>query len=67
MVNLLKFKSEISKINDVVRIKIDVPFGVKFVCNYLFEVNGKKVIIDSGLNMGNWSKVFFYHLGREWL
>ena len=56
---MLKFKSEISEINDVVRIKIDVPFGVKFVCNYLFEVEGKKVIIDSGLNMGNWSKVFF--------
>ena len=56
---MLKFKSEISEINDVVRIKIDVPFGVKFLCNYLFEVEGKKVIIDSGLNMGNWSKVFF--------
>jgi len=59
VVNLLKFKSEISKINDVVRIKIDVPFGVRFVCNYLFELNGKTVLIDSGLNMGNWSKVFF--------
>ena len=59
MVNLLKFKSEISEINDVVRIKIDVPFGVKYVSIYLFEVDGKKVLIDSGLNMGNWSKVFF--------
>jgi len=65
VVNLLKFKSEISKINDVIRIKIDVPFGVKFVCTYIFEIDGKKVIIDSGLNMGNWSKVFFTTLAEN--
>jgi len=62
---MLKFTSEISKINDVVRIKIDVPFGVRFVSNYLFEVNGKTVLIDAGLNMGNWSKLFFSGLNEE--
>jgi metal-dependent hydrolase (beta-lactamase superfamily II) len=48
---LYKFKSEVNKIDDVYRIKIDVPFAVKFVCLYLFKLNG--------LNMGNWSKLLF--------
>ena len=53
------FKSEINKIEDVVQIKIDVPFAVKYVCLYLIEVNGNKVLIDAGLNMGNWKRKFF--------
>ncbi len=62
---MLKFKSEISKINEIVRIKIDVPFAVRFVCTYLFDVNRKTVLIDSGLNMGNWGKVFFSTLEEQ--
>jgi len=56
---LYKFKSEIDKIDDVYQIKIDVPFQVKFVCLYLFNLEGKFILIDAGLNMGNWSKLFF--------
>jgi len=56
---LQKFNAETSKIEDVYRIKIDVPFDVKYVCVYLFEIDGKKVLIDAGLNMGNWSKMFY--------
>jgi len=29
------------------------------VCLYLFEIDDQKILIDSGLNMGNWSKIFF--------
>ncbi|MHA1471955.1 MAG: hypothetical protein ACTSQW_02530, partial [Promethearchaeota archaeon] len=57
-----KPKSEIEKIDDVYRIKIDVPFQVKFVCLYLFKLNDKYILIDSGFNMGNWSKLFFAEL-----
>lgn len=53
------FKSEITKIEDVFQIKIDVPFAVKYVCLYLFEIQDKLVLIDAGLNMGNWNKKFF--------
>jgi glyoxylase-like metal-dependent hydrolase (beta-lactamase superfamily II) len=56
---LYKFKSEVNKIDDVYRIKIDVPFAVKFVCLYLFKLNDQYILIDAGLNMGNWSKLLF--------
>ena len=56
---MLKFKSEIDKIDDVYRIKIDVPFAVKFVCLYLFKLEDQYILIDAGLNMGNWSKLLF--------
>ncbi|MFX0178178.1 MAG: MBL fold metallo-hydrolase [Candidatus Hodarchaeota archaeon] len=52
-------KFEVNKINGVYQIKIPVPFPVKYVCLYLFELNGKNILIDSGLNMGNWKKKFF--------
>ncbi len=55
---MYNFKSKVSQIKDVYQIKIDVPFAVKFVCLYLFEIDNQKVLIDSGLNMGNWSKTF---------
>jgi glyoxylase-like metal-dependent hydrolase (beta-lactamase superfamily II) len=50
---------EICEIEGIYQIKIDVPFAVKYVCLYLFEINGKKILIDSGLNMGNWKKKLF--------
>ncbi|MFX1497485.1 MAG: MBL fold metallo-hydrolase [Promethearchaeota archaeon] len=53
------FKSEITKIEDVFQIRIEVPFAVKYVCLYLFEIEDKLVLIDAGLNMGNWNKKFF--------
>jgi len=56
---LHKFKSEIDKIDDVYQIKIDVPFQVKFVSLYLFKLEDQYILIDAGLNMGNWSKLFF--------
>jgi len=56
---LYKFKSEINEIDDVYQIKIDVPFQVKFVCLYLFKLEDQYILIDAGLNMGNWSKLLF--------
>ncbi|TFG25937.1 MAG: MBL fold metallo-hydrolase [Promethearchaeota archaeon] len=56
---MTRFKSEVKTVENVIQIKIDVPFNVKFVSLYLFDINGKKVLIDSGLNMGNWDKHFF--------
>lgn len=54
-----KSTSETSKIENIIRIKIDVPFAVKYVCVYIFDIGDKKVMIDAGLNMGYWSKIFF--------
>jgi glyoxylase-like metal-dependent hydrolase (beta-lactamase superfamily II) len=53
---LYNFKSEIREIEGIYQIKIDVPFAVKYVCLYLFEIDGNKVLIDAGLNMGNWKR-----------
>lgn len=61
---MLKYNSETEIIENVARIKIDVPYNVKYVSLYLFEVNGKKVLIDSGLNMGNWDESFFSSLDQ---
>jgi glyoxylase-like metal-dependent hydrolase (beta-lactamase superfamily II) len=52
-------KSEVNEIDGIYQIKIDVPFPVKFVCLYLFNIRDKKVLIDSGLNMGNWKNKLF--------
>ena len=56
---LSAYKSEIKKINDVFRIKIDIPWSMKFVCLYLFEVAGKKVLIDAGYSPEEWKKVLY--------
>ncbi|MFX0031771.1 MAG: MBL fold metallo-hydrolase [Candidatus Hodarchaeota archaeon] len=58
------FKSEINKIENVFQIKIDVPFAVKYVSLYLFEIEDQIVLIDAGLNIGNWSKIFFSALNE---
>ncbi len=47
------------EIEGIYQIKIDVPFAVKYVCLYLFKLNGENILIDSGLNMGNWKKKLF--------
>jgi len=52
-------KFELTKINGVHRIKIPVPFPVKYVCVYLFRLQGKNILIDSGLNIGNWKTKLF--------
>ena len=54
-----KFKSKINDIDGIYQIKIDVPFAVKYVCVYLFKVRDKLILIDSGLNLGNWRKRLF--------
>jgi len=56
---LHKFKSKINDIDGIYQIKIDVPFAVKYVCVYLFKVRDKLILIDSGLNLGNWRKRLF--------
>lgn len=58
------FNSEINIIEDIHQIKIDVPWSVKNVSVYLFDHNGSKVLFDSGLNMGDWSKLFFSALSK---
>jgi glyoxylase-like metal-dependent hydrolase (beta-lactamase superfamily II) len=59
---LHKFNSEINEIEGIYQIKIDVPFAVKYVCVYLFRIEDKLILIDSGLNLGNWRKKFFESL-----
>jgi glyoxylase-like metal-dependent hydrolase (beta-lactamase superfamily II) len=59
---LRKFKSEINKIEGVYQIRIAVPFAVNYVCVYLFKVGDKLILIDSGLNLGNWRKKFYESL-----
>ena len=57
-----KFKSELNEFDGVYQIKIDVPFGVKFVSLYLFKIGEKNVLIDAGLNSKGWIKLFFERL-----
>ena len=57
-----KFKSEVDKIDDVYRIKIDVPFQVKFVCLYLFKLEDQNILIDAGFNSPVWKKKFLQEI-----
>ncbi|TFG01099.1 MAG: MBL fold metallo-hydrolase [Promethearchaeota archaeon] len=59
-----KLSYEISEIEDVIQIKIDVPFDVKFVYVYLLKIKEEYILFDAGLNMGNWPKSFFAALKR---
>jgi len=59
---LYSLNSEIKDIDGIIRIKIDIPFDVKFVCIYIFDVNGQKFMIDSGFNMLAWKKRFLQAL-----
>jgi glyoxylase-like metal-dependent hydrolase (beta-lactamase superfamily II) len=59
---LKKLKSEISEIEGIFRIDIPIPFDMKSVCLYLFDIDDKKVLIDAGLNIGDWGKVFINNL-----
>lgn len=54
-----EFNSEIKTIDDVIQIKIDVPFDVKYVYTYLLKLKEKYILFDAGLNMGHWPKKFF--------
>jgi len=56
---LYNFKFEVTELEGVFQFKIDVPFAVKFVCLYLFRLDEKVILIDAGLNMGNWKRLFF--------
>jgi len=60
-----KLKSETSEIEGVLRFKIDIPFDVKFVCLYLFEIGEKKVLIDAGLHFIDWIKIFIDELKKK--
>lgn len=55
---LPRFKSEVNEIEGVSQIKIDVPFPVKFVSSYIFEIDDKTILIDAGLNNKTWIKIF---------
>ncbi len=58
------YKSETNEIQGVYQIKIDVPFPVKYVCVYIFQVDDSYVMFDAGLDMGNWPKRFFSALNK---
>ena len=60
-----KLKSDINEIEGVYRFKIDIPFEVKSVCIYLFKIGEKRILIDAGLNFGDWPKLFFSALNKK--
>ncbi|MFX0139277.1 MAG: MBL fold metallo-hydrolase, partial [Candidatus Hodarchaeota archaeon] len=54
-----KFNYTVKNIEGIYQIKIDVPWAVKFVSLYLFKLDGLNILIDTGLNMGNWKRQLF--------
>ena len=54
-----KLNYEVKNIEGISQIKIDVPYAVKFVCLYLFELDGLNILIDTGLNIGTWKNKLF--------
>ncbi|TFF93062.1 MAG: MBL fold metallo-hydrolase [Promethearchaeota archaeon] len=59
-----KINYETTIIDNVIRLRIDIPFDVKFVCVYLFELGGKRVLIDAGLHILPWKKIFLQELKK---
>ncbi len=56
---MTEYKSEIKVIEGITKIKINVPFAVRYVSVYLFKAGSEYVLFDAGLNMGNWKEIFF--------
>ncbi len=63
---MYKINSEVNEINGVYRFQIDFPtsFGLKFVCMYLFKIDNTYILIDAGLNLPDWKKIFFFELQK---
>ena len=61
-----KINSEVTEINGVYRFQIDFPstVGLKFVCMYLFNIDNTHILIDAGMNLPNWKKIFFSELNK---
>jgi glyoxylase-like metal-dependent hydrolase (beta-lactamase superfamily II) len=59
---LSKVKSVIDEIDGVYRIKIEVPFQVKFVSLYLFKLDDQYILIDAGFNSPAWKKKFLQEI-----
>ena len=59
---LSSYESELNEYDGVHQIKIDVPFGVRFVSLYIFKIGEKNVLIDAGFNQKSWMKIFFKRL-----
>ena len=57
-----KIKSATDEIDGIYRIKIDVPFQVKFVCLYIFEVEDQYILIDAGFSSPAWRKNFLQEI-----
>ena len=60
-------KSEITEIGkNTIRFKINFPSfeGLNFVCMYLLKIDGSNVLIDGGLNLGDWKNKFFSALEK---
>ncbi|MHA1292088.1 MAG: MBL fold metallo-hydrolase [Promethearchaeota archaeon] len=61
---MIKNKAEINDIEGVIRIKINIPFDIKFVCVYLFYISDKLILMDAGINFIKWKKSFLYALAE---
>ncbi|MHA2288349.1 MAG: MBL fold metallo-hydrolase [Promethearchaeota archaeon] len=57
-----KLSSSLDEIDGVYRIKVDVPFQVKFVCSYLFKNEDQNVLIDAGFNSPTWRRNFLQEI-----
>lgn len=55
----MKFKSKITHYDNVIQIRIDVPFNVRYVFVYLYKIQEYFILFDAGLDMGNWVDIFF--------
>lgn len=61
---MVKLKSEVNEIEDVIRFKIDFPpfDGLRFVCVYLLKADDINILIDGGLHFRDWKNLFFTSL-----
>ncbi len=59
-----KFKSAVDEIDSIYRIKIDVPFQVKFVCSYLFKLEDQYILIDAGFDSPAWRRKFLQEINN---
>jgi glyoxylase-like metal-dependent hydrolase (beta-lactamase superfamily II) len=58
------FDFDIEQIDDVHRIKVDVPWSLQYISIYFFEHKGKRLLFDSGFNMANSGELFFSALKK---
>ncbi|MHA1727721.1 MAG: MBL fold metallo-hydrolase [Promethearchaeota archaeon] len=61
----IRYTSEVSEIDGVYQIKINIPWSMKFVSVYLIKIDDKNILIDAGYSHEEWKRELYSAFDKE--